>query len=172
MSGGSLCYGVSTAAAQLAASAVAVARCGGMRIGHVDRLAAAHVVFVVAIVLHATDHFRQARGVDALTPEVLWGGVVLIVAAFATLPLTLTRHPRAPVAAAAVGLTTAAAVSASHLAPHWSAFSDPYADASLGTYSWTVMLLEVAAALVLAFVAADTLAARGGRAEPATNRTG
>jgi 4-amino-4-deoxy-L-arabinose transferase-like glycosyltransferase len=141
------------------------------RQSRIDALAAANVALVVAIALHATDHVRQARGLGALTPEVLWGGVVLAVAAFATLLLTLRRHPRAPTAAVVVGLATAAGVSASHLAPHWSALSDPYADAALGPYSWAVMLAEIAAALVLAFVAAGRLAdAR--LPERATTRTG
>jgi hypothetical protein len=109
-------------------------------------LAAANVAFVVAVVLHGTDHVRQARGLGALTPEVQWGGSVLAVTAFAALLFTLRRHPRAPLVAAVVGLWTAIAVSLSHLAPHWSAFSDPYPDLSLDAYSWTVMLAEIAAA--------------------------
>jgi hypothetical protein len=111
-----------------------------------DPLAIANVAFVTAIVLHGADHIRQGTG--SLTPEVFWGGAVLALIAFATLPLTLRRDPRAPIAAAVVGLWTAVAVSASHLAPHWSAFSDPYPDLSLDALSWTVMLLEIATALV------------------------
>jgi len=41
-------------------------------------------------------------------------------------------------------------VAAAHLAPHWSALSDPYPDLGLDALSWAVMLAEVAAALVLA----------------------
>jgi hypothetical protein len=44
------------------------------------------------------------------------------------------------------------AVAAAHLAPHWSAFSDPYPDLSVDALSWVVMLLEVATALVLGLV--------------------
>src|SRR5439155_16315060 len=107
-----------------------------------------------------TDHLRQARGLSALTPEVLWGGAVIAIAAFATLPLTLARHPRAPLTAAVVGLWTAVAVSASHLARQWSAFSDPYPSLSLDAYSWTVMLAEIAAALVFGLVGVRELRAR------------
>jgi predicted MFS family arabinose efflux permease len=48
-----------------------------------------------------------------------------------------------------VGLWTAFAVAASHLAPHWSAFSDPYADNDLDWFSWGQMLLLIAAAAAL-----------------------
>jgi hypothetical protein len=114
-----------------------------------SRLAAANVAFVAAMTLHGIDHTRQARGVGGLAPEVVWGGAVLFALAATTLWLTLHGHPRAPLAAALVGLWTAAAVSASHLAPHWSAFSDPYAGLSLGVWSWIVVIAEIATALVL-----------------------
>jgi hypothetical protein len=114
------------------------------------RLLVAHLAFLASMLLHALDHFRQ--GLDRLTPEVLWGGTFLGVLALAPLPLTLRRHPRAPFAAAVVGLWTAVAVSASHLAPHWSAFSDPYPNLSLDAYSWTVMLSEIAAGLIFGLI--------------------
>jgi multisubunit Na+/H+ antiporter MnhB subunit len=113
-------------------------------------LLVANVVFLVAMALHALDH--ELRGTGDLTTEVMVGGTVLGVMALATLPLTLTRHPRAPLAAAVVGLWTVVAVCASHLAPHWSAFSDPYPDQSLGFWSWAAMLGEVGAALVFGLV--------------------
>ena len=128
-----------------------------------DSLALANVAFVVAVVLHGTDHVRQSRGVGALTTEVLVGGTVIAIAAFATLPLTLRHHPRAPLAAAVVGLWTAVGVSASHLAPHWSAFSDPYPSLSLDAYSWTVMLAEIAAALVFGLIGIKELRASRAR---------
>jgi multisubunit Na+/H+ antiporter MnhB subunit len=115
-----------------------------------DTLAAAHFVLIATMILHAADHLRQ--GIGDLTPEVLWGGVALGAVVLATLPLTLRRHPRAPLAAAVVGLGTAAAVSASHLAPHWSAFSDPYPDLSVDAWSWGAMLAEIVAALAFAVV--------------------
>jgi hypothetical protein len=113
-------------------------------------LLVANVVFLVAMGLHGLDH--QLRGTGDLTTEVMVGGAVLAAMALATLPLTLTGHPRAPMAAAVVGLWTVVAVSASHLAPHWSAFSDPYPDKSLGFWSWAAMLSEVLAALAFGLV--------------------
>jgi hypothetical protein len=108
----------------------------------------AHLALIGTMILHAIDHTLQARGLAALTPQVLTGGTALLVVALTTLPLTLRHHPRAPLAAAIVGWSTALGVSASHLAPYWSPFSDPYVDLSLGAYSWLVMLSEVAAAVV------------------------
>ena len=41
---------------------------------------------------------------------------------------------------------------ASHLAPHWSAFSDSYPQIGADAMSWVVVLLEIAAALLLGAV--------------------
>jgi hypothetical protein len=111
-----------------------------------EPLPAAHLVLIGTMTLHAVDHTLQARGLGALTPHVLIGGTALLVLALATLPITLRGQARPPLVAAIVGLSTAIGVSASHLAPYWSPFSDPYADLSLGAYSWLVMLAEIAAA--------------------------
>jgi hypothetical protein len=129
--------------------------------GRRDPLAIANVAFVTAILLHGADHIRQGTG--SLTPEVLWGGTVLAAVGFATVPLTLRRDPRAPLAAAVVGLWTAAAVSASHLAPHWSAFSDPYPDLHLDALSWAVMLMEIATAVVFGLLGLSELRRRSTR---------
>ena len=128
---------------------------------------AAHAAFLTTILLHTLDHFRQ--GLDRLTPEVLWGGTFLAVLAVAPLPLTIRRHPQAPFAAAIVGLWTAVAVSASHLAPHWSAFSDPYPSLSLDAYSWSVMLAEIVTALIFGLLGVTELRRRsaGTQARPA-----
>src|SRR3954471_14815945 len=110
-------------------------------------LVSASGAFVAANLLHSLDHVRQGTG--RLTPEVFWGGSVLSVAALVTLVLVLRRDPRGPLTAAVVGLWTAAGVAASHIAPHWSAFSDPYPDLNVDVLSWAVMLGEIGAALVL-----------------------
>jgi hypothetical protein len=46
----------------------------------------------VALLLHGVDHLR--RGLEALTPEVYWGGTALNVAAAAVV-LALLRYRRA-----------------------------------------------------------------------------
>lgn len=115
-------------------------------------------VLVSLNALHGLDHLRQ--GVGRLTTEVVVGGQGLLLLALVPLILTLRRHPTAPLAAAAVGLWTAVAVAASHLAPHWSAFSDPYADNNLDLVSWGQMILLIAAAATLGIVGIQAMRGR------------
>jgi hypothetical protein len=122
-------------------------------------LVLASAAFVAANALHSLDHLRQ--GTDRLTPEVFWGGSVLSLAALATLFLVLRGDLRAPLTAAVVGLWTAAGVAASHIAPHWSAFSDPYPDLQVDALSWAVMLAEIAAAFALGLVGLRELRRQG-----------
>lgn len=107
----------------------------------------ASLAFVVANAAHTLDHMRQ--GTERLTGEIVAGGVAITALALVVLFLALSRSPRAPMAAVVVGLSAAAGVAASHLAPHWSAFSDPYPDLGLDALSWAIMLAEIAAALAL-----------------------
>ena len=118
-------------------------------------LRTAAIAFVAANALHSLDHLRQGTG--RLTPEVFWGGSLLSVAAVVTLVLVLRGNPWAPLAAAVVGFGSAFGVAASHLAPHWSAFSDPYPELGVDGLSWAVMLAEVAAALVLGVIGSREL---------------
>ena len=127
-----------------------------------DPLALASIVFVAANVLHTLDHLRQGTG--DLTTEILVAGTLLSLSAIATLYLVLRRHPHAPLVAAVVGFSGAAGVAASHIAPHWSALSDPYPDISVDALSWAVMLGELGAALLLGIVALRELRRDGGRA--------
>ena len=115
-----------------------------------DTLSLAAIAFVAANVLHTLDHLRQGTG--DLATEVLAGGTVLSALAVVTLVLALRRHPRAPLWAAVVGTWSALGVIASHVAPHWSAFSDSYFAIHADALSWAVMLAEVAAAACLGFV--------------------
>ena len=103
-----------------------------------DTLSLAAAAFVAANVLHSLDHLRQGTG--DLATEVLAGGTVLSVLAVLTLVLALRRHPRAPLWAAVVGTWSALGVIASHVAPHWSAFSDSYFEIHADALSWVVML--------------------------------
>ncbi|MCA1681001.1 MAG: hypothetical protein LC777_19705 [Actinobacteria bacterium] len=104
------------------------------------------------------DHLRQ--GVGRLSTEVIAGGQGLLLLALVPLVLSLRRHVLAPLAAATVGLWTAVAIAASHLAPHWSAFSDPYADNNLDLVSWGQMLLLLAGAAALGIVGIQTMRRR------------
>jgi hypothetical protein len=49
------------------------------------------------------------------------------------------------------GFSVAAGVAASHIAPHWSAFSDPYPAIGADALSWALMLVELGAALALGY---------------------
>jgi hypothetical protein len=113
-------------------------------------LPAAGIAFVAANVAHTLDHLRQ--GTSGLSTEILAGGSVLSMLAVATLVFVWRRDRRAPLIAAVVGLSSAAGVAASHIAPHWSVFSDSYPEIHADALSWVVMLAEVVAALALGLV--------------------
>jgi hypothetical protein len=130
----------------------------------VPLLAKANIALLAAMSLHAADHIRQ--GVGELAPEVFWGGVALFVVAIATLPLTLRDSPRAPVAATFVGFWVAFGVIASHVLPHWSAFSDSYPQIGVDGWSWAAAMIEVAVAFVFGLLGMRALLQRP--REPAT----
>ena len=118
-----------------------------------DPLFVANTAFIVALVLHNSDHiFFQDRGVNALSTEVVVAGTMLAVAAFIGYGITLARHPWAPLIATILGFGATISLALGHVVPHWSAFSDPYSDLHLGAYSWTVMLAELVTGLVLGVV--------------------
>jgi hypothetical protein len=113
----------------------------------IDALGAAAIAFLLSNILHTLDHQRQ--GTERLTAEIYAGGAVISVLAVVVLVMALRRSDKAPIACAVVGLWTAVGVAASHLAPHWSAFSDPYPDLSVDALSWAIVLAEIAAATLL-----------------------
>jgi hypothetical protein len=118
-------------------------------------LTTASIAFVAVNLLHTADHQRQGTG--GLTWEIYLGGSAITVAAIAGLVLVLRRDERAPLFAIVLGLSAAAGIAASHLAPHWSAFSDSYAQIGADALSWAVVLLEIAGALALAAAGARSL---------------
>jgi hypothetical protein len=107
-------------------------------------LGRAALLLVAADVLHALDHTRQGR---SLATEVYAAGVTGWIALAVLLLLVARRHRLAPMYAAAVGLSVAAGFVAVHVAPHWSAFSDPYPDAHLDALSWALVVVPVLAGL-------------------------
>ena len=115
-----------------------------------DPLVLASAALILVNALHGADHIRQ--GLDRLTSEVIVGGQGLLLLALIPFALALLRHRMAPLIAALIGPWTLIAVAASHLAPHWSAFSDPYFDHDLDALSWALMLSVIATAAVLAAV--------------------
>jgi putative exporter of polyketide antibiotics len=123
-------------------------------------LTIAYVAFAVSMLLHNLDHVFQARGIGALSTEVLVSGSLAAILAAVGLVLVLRRDRRAPLFAAVVGFGTAIGVTLGHVAPRWSSFSDPYPDAHLGVYSWVVMFAEIITAFVVGVVALQTLRQR------------
>ena len=115
----------------------------------------ANILFVAANLLHTADHQRQ--GTAGLRWEILAGGSAITIAAIASLVLAWRKDERAPIFGAVLGLSAAAGIAASHLAPHWSAFSDSYPEIHADAVSWIVVLLEIAGALLLAAVAVREL---------------
>src|SRR5688500_11779565 len=123
-------------------------------------LLAASTAPLAGVALHGVDHALQERGIGALTTEVRVGGLVNATLAVIAFVLALRDHPRAPAVAAAIGAYLVVGVSAAHLAPHWSALSDPYADLDLGFASWAAAFAEIGAAAVLAAVGLAVLRQR------------
>jgi hypothetical protein len=118
----------------------------------------AALVFAAALLVHGADHWR--RGFKVLTPEVYWGGMVLTVLAVISIILVLTRHPWGPLAAVVAGFPMAVGVAASHLLPHWSAFSDAFPGSGVDGLSYAAVILEVIASLVFGTAGIRTLLAR------------
>jgi len=110
-------------------------------------LIGANAVFVAANLLHTADHQRQ--GTEGLTWEIYLGGSAITIAAIASLVLALRHDGRAPIFAAVLGISSAAGIAASHIAPHWIAFSDAYPQIHADAISWVDVLLEIAGALWL-----------------------
>ena len=121
-----------------------------IRAGGLSVLAIASLAFLAANLVHTADHLRQGTG--RLSIEILVAGTGLTLAALATVPFAVRRDPRAPLFAAIVGLPGAVGIAAAHIAPHWSALSDPYPGNGLDALSWAVVLLEIGAAAVLGLV--------------------
>jgi len=130
----------------------------------------ANIVFLAVNLLHTADHQRQ--GTEGLTWEIYLGGSAITIAAIASLVLAWRRDGRAPIFGAVLGLSAAAGIAASHIAPHWSAFSDSYPQIHADAISWVVVLLEIAGALVLAAVAGRELRRASSRAPRAAVVTG
>jgi hypothetical protein len=119
----------------------------------------AAAVFAVALAVHAVDHFR--RGMDVLTPWVMWLGNTQSLIALVTIVLVVRRHRLAVPFAIGIGLASGIGFVAVHLLPHWSALSDSFtgADPAPGVtgFSWFAALFEIAADLAFGIVGVQVL---------------
>jgi hypothetical protein len=123
-------------------------------------LGRAALALTAADVAHALDHTRQGRD---LAGEVYVAGVAGWIALAVLLVLVARGHRLAAPYAAAVGLSVAAGFLLVHVAPHWSAFSDPYSAFHPDALSWALVAVPIAAAL--------NLVAQAARARSRTRRS-
>jgi hypothetical protein len=109
--------------------------------------------YALGLALHTVDHVR--RGLDAITPQVLWAGNVSTVIGITVVVLVVTGSRYGPLLAAVTGIPIALGVALVHLVPEWSALSDSFVGAhntGVTALSWTVVLIEIAGALALGVV--------------------
>jgi hypothetical protein len=108
-------------------------------------------LLVLAVnVLHDLDHVRQGTTTPAAVVATAIAGwtatIVLLV-------LVARRHELATRYAAGFGLALATGFVLVHLLPHWSTFSQSYADQDADALSWVLAVLPVLAGLCLSAVA-------------------
>jgi hypothetical protein len=103
------------------------------------------LLLLALLVLHVADHsVFHAGSAEGATSVV---GLLGLASVAAVAGLALAGPRLAPAPAAIVGFGTALGIAVVHLAPSWSAVSDPYPGAGLNAISWTSM----SAALVTGF---------------------
>ena len=108
------------------------------------------LLYALGLALHIADHVR--RGLDVLTPEVRWAGNLSTALGIAVVVLVIVGNRYGPLLAALTGIPVAVGVAATHLLPHWSAFSDAFPGAhgtGVTALSWTVVLVEIVGALAM-----------------------
>jgi hypothetical protein len=109
--------------------------------------------YALGLALHTADHLR--RGLDVVTPQVLWAGNVSTLIGITTVVAVILGHRYGPMLAAVTGLPVGLGVAAVHLLPKWSALSDTFQGAhnnGVTALSWTVVLMEIAGALAMGVV--------------------
>jgi hypothetical protein len=109
--------------------------------------------YALGLALHTADHLR--RGLDVVTPQVLWAGNLSTAIGVTVVVFVLLGHRYGPVLAAATGIPVAVGVAAVHLLPKWSALSDTFEGAhntGVSALSWTVVLMEITGALAMGVV--------------------
>ena len=123
------------------------------------RLLIANIALAVLLVVHIADHTVRQPAVGQLGLVASLPGLLGTVAVFVALVLVARGTRNAAQFAGVIGLLTAVGFVAVHLAPHWSMFSDPFADRRLDAGSWIEMLAALAGGLWLSFEALRELPA-------------
>jgi hypothetical protein len=125
------------------------------------------ILYGLAIAAHTADHLR--RGIDAITPEVFWSGIAATLLAALAIGFALAANRYAAPLAAFVGFTHAIGITAVHVLPRWSAFSDPFPGNDVAPISWVVVSLEIAASLAFGIAGMRALSSNPrGESFPAT----
>ncbi len=119
----------------------------------------ATVVYVAGFLVHNADHAR--RGLEDVGEVVVWAGTVAAMLTAAVVVLVVVRHPSAPLAAAAIGLSQALGYAVVHLTPEWSPASDSFVTGSVDAWSWAASLTEIGAALAFGLTGAWIVRRRG-----------
>jgi len=132
----------------------------------VRRLLIANIALAVLLVGHVADHALRQPASDQLPLSGSAPGLLGVVAVFISLALVARGARYAPQFAGVIGLATAVGFVAVHLAPHWSMFSDPYADRTLDAGSWIQMLTSLAGGALLAYEALRVLRSEPARVAP------
>ena len=108
------------------------------------------LLYALGLALHTADHLR--RGLDVVTPQVLWVGNISTALGITVAVLVILGHRHGPLLAATTGIPVALGVAAVHLLPKWSALSDPFVGArntGVTALSWTVVLVEIVGAVAM-----------------------
>lgn len=128
------------------------------------------VILLASLVVHGIDHVR--RGVDVISEHVLWAGNIQFAMASVAVLLVFRRHRWAALAAVLVGFPGAVRFAASHLLPHWGAFSDAFTGDKVGAnvtaFSWFTAVFEIAADLAFGFAGLAMLRRHNELGSPAT----
>lgn len=132
------------------------------------RLLLANLALAILIAGHVVDHVLRQPADEQLSLVASLPGLLGTVAVFVALGLVAADYRHAPEVAGVIGMLTALGFVAVHLAPHWSMFSDPYADRNLDAGSWIEMLAALAAGLLLAVEALRVTARRRPAPRPAS----
>jgi hypothetical protein len=125
------------------------------------RLLIANATLAVLLAIHIADHALRQPADEQLSLAGSLPGLLGAAAVLASLGLVAQGRRHAPQIAGSLGLLTAAGFVVVHLAPHWSMFSDPYADRHLDSGSWIQMLTALAGGVWLAYEGWRLAAGRG-----------